>query len=298
MVHTKQAKSILNKHKKRDNWFLDEYSVNPYEGCSCNCLYCYVRGSRYGENMDAGLAIKENALEVLEKQLIRRAKAGEYGIVAVGTSTDAYIHHEEKWKLTEGMLQLLLKYRFPVFISTKCDLIKRDFELLKAIDKAAILPDDLKHRLARGVILSVSVSTMNEKITSFLEPGAVPPLQRLNLLQEFKQQGFLAGVNAMPLLPFISDTQEELEKIIQAASLHGADYILPAGLTLFGTGAADSKTLYYRFLEKYDPSLIAAYNNLYCNNSSAPWQYQQQLKQRANAICKKYHLRTSILQEQ
>ena len=51
MVKGIQIKSILNKHKKRDDWFLDDYSVNPYSGCSFNCIYCYIRGSKYGENM-------------------------------------------------------------------------------------------------------------------------------------------------------------------------------------------------------------------------------------------------------
>ncbi|MBK5273152.1 MAG: hypothetical protein JJE22_19295 [Bacteroidia bacterium] len=143
MLHQKQVKSVLNKHKKRDSWFLDDYSVNPYEGCSCNCLYCYIRGSKYGENMDDGLAVKINALEVLEKQFASRAKKNQYGFVTVGSGTDAYIHHEEKLGMTEGFLCLMLKYRFPVFISTKCTLIKRDIELLKEIDKVAILPDDL-----------------------------------------------------------------------------------------------------------------------------------------------------------
>ena len=30
MVNEIKVKSILNKHKKRDDWFLDDYSVNPY----------------------------------------------------------------------------------------------------------------------------------------------------------------------------------------------------------------------------------------------------------------------------
>ena len=121
-MHQKQVKSVLNKQKQRDSWFLTEYSVNAYEGCSCNCLYCYIRGSKYGENMDNGLAVKSNALEVLEKQLQAKAKKGQYGIVVVGSATDAYLHHEEKWRLTEGMLKLFLKYRFPVFISTKSNI--------------------------------------------------------------------------------------------------------------------------------------------------------------------------------
>jgi DNA repair photolyase len=56
MVNEIQVKSILNKHKRRDDWFLDDYSVNPYEGCSFNRIYCYIRGSKYGENMAGTLS--------------------------------------------------------------------------------------------------------------------------------------------------------------------------------------------------------------------------------------------------
>jgi len=74
-----QVKSILNKHKKGDDWFLDDYSVNPYSGCSFNCIYCYIRGSKYGENMAETFSIKVNSPEVLERQLRRRAMRNEYG---------------------------------------------------------------------------------------------------------------------------------------------------------------------------------------------------------------------------
>ena len=296
-MHLKQVKSVLNKQKQRDNWFLTEYSVNAYEGCSCNCLYCYVRGSKYGENMDDGLAIKSNALEVLEKQLQTKAKKGQYGIVVVGSATDAYLHHEEKWRLTEGMLKLLLMYRFPVFISTKSKLVLRDIELLKQIDKAAMLPEDLKTSLGRGIILSTSISTMNEEIAHILEPGAATPIERLKILQQLKQQGFLCGVNAIPILPFISDTKEELEKIISSAKGHGADYILVGGLTLFGKGPADSKTLYYEFLKRYDPSLVQKYQEMYGINFFPPKEYQEKLKQKAVGICAKYNIRTAILDQ-
>jgi len=295
MLQTKPVKSILNKHKKRDSWFLDDYSVNPYEGCSCNCLYCYIRGSKYGENMTERLAVKENALQLLEKQLLVRARKNDYGFVAIGSATDAYMPHEASYKLTEGFLKLFLKYRFPVFISTKSTLLTRDIELLQQIDATAILPDDLKGTLKRGVILSVSMSTMDENICKMLEPGAAAPLERLKIVQQLKAAGFLVGVNAMPVLPFISDTPQELEKIIAAAKAHGADYILTGGLTLFGKEAADSKTLYYKFLERYDATLITAYDNLYRGLFYPPKYYQENLKATAAKICRQYNLRTGIL---
>ncbi len=296
MVHHKQVRSILNKHKKRDSWFLDDYSVNPYEGCSCNCLYCYIRGSKYGLNMDEGLAAKINGLEILERQLATKAKKNQYGIVALGSGTDAYIHDEEKFRLTEGMLHLFLKYRFPVFISTKCTMITRDIELLKKIDQSAILPPDLQVSLKRGLILSVSISSLNEKITNMLEPGAAPPPQRLELVRQLKDHGFLVGVNAIPILPFISDSEEELEKIISASKEYGADYILVGGLTLMGEGPADSKTLFYKFLQRYDASLLPKYQQLFGANYYQPFSYQNELKRKAQRLCKKYLIRNQILE--
>ena len=69
-----QAKTILNKTKRRDPWFLDDYTVNPYSGCSFNCLYCYIRGSKYGTHMEEKLAVKENAPALLDKALALRAR--------------------------------------------------------------------------------------------------------------------------------------------------------------------------------------------------------------------------------
>ena len=51
------VKSVLNKTKKRDSWFLDDYTVNPYSSCSFNCLYCYIRGSKYGTNLEKSLSV-------------------------------------------------------------------------------------------------------------------------------------------------------------------------------------------------------------------------------------------------
>ncbi len=46
MVGDIEVKAVLNRHKRRDEWFLDDYSTNLYERCRINCLYCYIRGSK------------------------------------------------------------------------------------------------------------------------------------------------------------------------------------------------------------------------------------------------------------
>jgi len=295
MIAYKEVKSILNKHKKRDSWFLDDYSINPYEGCGFNCTYCYVHGSKYGENLAEKIIIKKDAAAILDKQLTNRAKKNQYGYIAVGSATDAYMQIEEEVGLTRELLKIILKNKFPVFISTKSTLIVKDFDLLKEIDAKAILPEDLIENPGRGVIISFSLSTMDIKLAKQIEPGAPSPANRLQTLKQCKEQGFFCGVNAMPLLPFISDTDEELEKIIAAAKQSGADYILPAGLTLFGKDERDSKQLVYKFLTLNYPHLFEKYERIYGSVFYPSWQYQQELKKRAELLCNKYQIKNSIL---
>src|SRR5450432_2884846 len=98
MIRTKEVKSVLNRHKRKDEWFLDDYSVNPYEGCGFNCLYCYIRGSKYGENMSEKLSVKSNALEILDRQLFNRAKKDQRGFVVLASATDPYMEIEKSYK--------------------------------------------------------------------------------------------------------------------------------------------------------------------------------------------------------
>jgi len=295
MVNEIKVKSILNKHKKRDDWFLDDYSVNPYSGCSFNCIYCYIRGSKYGENMAKTLSVKINAPELLEKQLSRRAKRGEYGIIALSSSTEPYMPIEEKLKLTRKLLEIILKYKFPVEVATKSKLVLRDLDLLKEIDRNAILPADLKPKLKHGAIISFSISTLDEKLAKILEPGAPKPIERLETMKRCKEEGFFTGVCFIPVLPFLSDSEEQLEETIRTVKEYGADFIFVGGLTLFGKGPADCKTLYYKFLEKHYPELVPKYKSLYRIFWAPSKEYQKELEEKSKRLCEKYGIKNRII---
>jgi DNA repair photolyase len=295
MMNEIRVKSILNKHKRRDDWFLDDYSVNPYEGCSFNCIYCYIRGSKYGENMAKTLSAKVNSPQLLGKQLSRRARKGEYGIIAFSSSTEPYMPIEEKLKLTRKLLEIILKYKFPVHILTKSKLVLRDLDLLKEIDKNAVLPSDLKPKLKHGAIISFSISTLDEKLAKILEPGAPAPRERLETMKKCREEGFLTGVCYIPTLPFISDAEEQLDEMIKTAKDYGADYVLVGALTLFGNGPADCKTLYYKFLERYFPELIPKYKSLFKNSFQPTKEYQKELQERSIRICNKYKIKHRII---
>ncbi len=234
------AKSILNKTKKRDPWFLDDYTVNPYSGCSFNCLFCYIRGSKYGIHMERKLGVKVNAPELLEKALKLRGSKGDHGIIVLASATDPYLQLEREIKLTRQLLEIILKHRFPVHLITRSDLITRDLDLLEQIDKTAILPKDL-HGLDRGAMVTFSFSTLDDQVAKIFEPGATPPTKRLKTLKAIDKSGLLTGVSMMPLLPWISDTTESLEVMFESFKKNGAHYCMPADLTLFGNEPSNSK---------------------------------------------------------
>jgi DNA repair photolyase len=127
----------------------------------------------------------------------------------------------------------------------------RDLDLLKEIDKNAILPPDLS-KLKHGTLITFSLSTLEEKIAKIFEPNAPKPRERLEVLQKVKDAGFYAGIAYIPVLPFLSDSDEQLEEMIRTAKEFNADYVFVGSLTLHGIG----KDLYYKVLERYFPELL------------------------------------------
>lgn len=288
------VKSILNKAKKRDSWFLLDYSLNPYLGCSYNCLYCYIRGSHYGGDTTHKLGVKSNAAEILKKQLKRRAKNKEYGFIGIASSTEPYNEVEKEIKLTRSLLKIIARFKFPVSILTRSTLVLRDIDILKKINENAILPPDLKPKLRNGTIISFSFSTPDEKLARIFEPNAPTPKERLETMKKFKTLGFRTGVCFMPVLPFISDSEKQIEKMVVLAKNYGADSILTAGLTLFGDGPTDCKTVYYKTVEKYLPELLERTKKLFGEKFYPDPKYQRELAEKANRLCKKYHINNRI----
>ncbi len=286
--------SVLNKTKKRDKWFLDDYTVNMYSACSFNCLYCYIRGSKYGENLEQSLSVKINALEILEKQLASRAKKGQYGIIVLSSATEPYLNLEKDYELTRGALQLIAKYKFPVHIITKSDLIERDFDIIERIDKTAMIPNDIQG-LHNGAIISFSFSTLDDQVAKIFEPGATSPSKRLNTLRKTINNGFLAGVSMMPLLPFISDTTEHLELLFSTFKEANVNHLFPATITLFGNGKADSKTLVLNAIRNHYPELENRYLNYFKNGYEMPSYYQKAFNRKMKEMCNEYQINNRII---
>jgi len=281
---------MLNKHKRRDPWFLDDYSVNPYRSCEFGCVYCYIRGGGYGGGAERGLAAKVNAPTILKGELSRRAGRMEYGFIALSSATEPWMKLEQNYMLTRRCLEVIARYRFPVHCLTKSPLILRDLDLLREIDESARLPQDLRG-LKHGVIITFSLSSLDEDIARIFEPGCPKPEERLEALQMVREEGFFAGLAYIPVLPFISDSDDSLEEMVKAAKEHRADYVFVGELTLPG---AEMK-IYYKVLERNFPELLPRYEQLFGAAGQPRMEYRRDLESRARRICRRYGIRYRIM---
>ncbi len=295
LVKKIEVKSVLNRLKRQDDWFLVDYTVNPFMGCGFNCIYCYIHGSKYGGEDTTIFQVKTNAPEVFQRQLKNRARKREYGFIGLGSSTEPYPSIEADLKITRELLKIIYRFKFPVNINTKSTLVLRDLELLRKIDEKAILPTDLQNKLEHGVIVSFSFSTVDPYLASIFEPGASTVENRLETMQKFKDEGFLVGANLMPLLPFLSDCEEHLDGMIGKMKEYGAEFVLVAGLTLFGDKPTDCKVRYYETLKKHFPEIIPETRKLFGNSFAPSPSYQHNLAKLSQKLAKKHDIRTRIL---
>ena len=141
MVNEITVKTILNKSKTRDDWFLGKYTLNPYAGCSMACIYCYTRGSKYGGDYGVEVSPKSNAVPVLKKQLRNSIRRNERGIIILGSAADPYPAVEKDLNLTREILGIIKRFKFPIHILTKSELILRDMDILNGIKEVSILPE-------------------------------------------------------------------------------------------------------------------------------------------------------------
>jgi DNA repair photolyase len=244
--------------------------------------------------MEEKTSVKKNAADLLDKALSLHARKNRYGFIVLASSTDPYLQMEENMQVTRKCLEVILKYKFPVHIITKSSLVKRDFDLLKKIDKVAILPEDLKGKIS-GTLITFSFSSIDPGSGKIFESGAPSPSERLLTMKSASESGFLTGVSLMPLLPFISDTDEQLEKMISSFANYGAKYIMPAGLTLFGNSTSDSRTLTLDKIKTYYPQLLTEYEKLFSSHDYPSNEYSARINSITNSIIKKYSLRNRIL---
>lgn len=239
------AKTILSGYAEHNDWFGSNYNMNIYKGCCHGCIYCDSRSECYRIDDFDEVRAKENALEIIERELKGKRRKG---VIGTGAMSDPYNPFEKTYQLTRCALELIRRYGFGVSIATKSSLVARDVDILKEISRYA------------PVLVKITVTTCDDDLSTKLEPHVARSSERFAALKRLTEQGIFAGILLMPVLPFIEDTQENITGIIHLAQENGARFIYPGfGVTL----RQNQREWFYAQLDKHFPGIREKYERTF-----------------------------------
>ncbi len=237
IMHFVDVKGILSAHN----------GMNLYRGCTHGCIYCDSRSKCYSFTHDfADIEVKQNAPELLEKALRSKRKKC---MIGTGAMCDPYMHCEETVQMTRRCMEIIDRYGYGLAIQTKSDRILRDLDLLKSINEKA------------KCVVQMTLTTYDEDLCKILEPGVCTTKERVKILQTFHENGIPTMVWLSPILPFINDTKENIEGIL--------DYCIRAkvhGILCFGMGLTlreGNREYFYAALDKHFPGMRERYHRKY-----------------------------------
>ena len=236
-MHYVEVKGILSAHN----------GMNLYRGCTHGCIYCDSRSKCYHiEHAFEDIEVKANAIELLEAALKRKRKKCMLGM---GSMTDPYIPLEEEIGNVRRALTLASRYGFGVTLTTKSNRILRDLDLLKEIN------DRTK------CVVQITLTTYDEELCKKIEPNVCTTKERLHVLRELQKAGIPAVVWLCPILPFINDTEENMQGILRGCAETGV-----RGVICFGMGLTlrdGNREYFYRQLDRLFPGLKEKYIKTY-----------------------------------
>jgi DNA repair photolyase len=254
------------------------WTVNPYRGCEFGCQYCYARYTHEymeldGADFERKIYVKQDAGALAGRDLSMEKIRGEH--VAIGTATDPYQPAEREFGATRAILeQMAARTGLSVSITTKSNQVVRDLDLLRRIAAHSSLS------------VNLSITTLRPRLARMLEPRAPRPDLRMDAVRELRDAGISAGVFAMPVLPGITDREEDLDALARAARDAGAQWF--AASVLFLMPSAQKQFL--PFLDVKFPRLARRYREWFSHSTYAPEAYRQEISARVAALRRKYGL--------
>lgn len=268
-----EAKTLLRKVNFDPNfWFGINYIMNLYKGCNHGCVYCDSRSDKYYIKDFDVIRGKKNIDYILKKELSRVST----GVIDIGAMSDTYNVLEGKYELTKSALGLIDIFGFGVSITSKSNLIVRDKLILSSISRN------------HSANIKISITSCDDSLAKRLEPFAPSTTDRMDTIRELSSAGIYTGVLITPVIPFITDSKENIESIISRAAENGARFIY----TKFGmTMRPGQREHYYSFLAEHYPKILQKYRNVYGYQYNCEAQNMEELKDTLISQCMKYGLK-------
>ena len=261
-INEVKCKSILSK----SGISVIDYAINPYYGCAHKCQYCYAvfmkKFTGHTEPWGDFVDVKVNAPEVLARQL-KRLKGSSH--ISFGTVCDPYQPLELKYEITRQCLEILKRYRHSISILTKSTIVVRDVDVLSRLNEVKV---------------SFTVTCVEDRIRKIFEPGAPSAEQRFKALRTLTHSGIKTSVFVAPILPYFSDSKQNLAAILRSAKQAGAQYVMFDTLNPYPKVWSNVR----RLIRSHFPQAMESYEQYHANRSM----YKLQLRERIVRLGDKY----------
>ena len=209
-------------------------SMNIYRGCSHGCIYCDSRSKCYQfTHAFEDIEVKQNAPELLAEALRKKRKQC---MIGTGSMCDPYIPAEKELCLMRRCLEVIERYDFGAAVLTKSALVLRDLDILERINRKT------------KAVVQMTLTTADDELCRKIEPGVCPTSRRFEVLCACRDRGIPTVVWFSPLLPFINDTKENVDGILDYCARAGVKAILCFGIGL--TLREGNREYFYSALDK------------------------------------------------
>ena len=139
---------------------------------------------------------------------------------------------------------------------------------------------------------AVSVGFLDDEVWRTVEPGTPPPQRRLAVARTLNEAGISCGVLMAPILPYLTDSDAQLEATVAAVAASGAPYVSPIVLHL----RPGAREWWQAWLRRERPDLLPRYRALYGDRSNTPKAYQHEITEKVRALADRYGVgRTNVL---
>ncbi len=255
------------------------HTLNPYRGCEFACVYCYARythtymGLHDPVEFETKIFAKVNMPQLLRRELASTDLTGES--IAIGTVTDPYQPAERRLGITRKLLASFRHVRgMTLSITTKSDLVVRDMDLLHEIGRH------------NRVHINMTVVTLDTALARGLEPRAPRPDLRMAALATLRQGGINAGIFAMPILPGLTDSHDDLHALAAATAAATGQYLVADPLFV----RSCIRPTLFAFLQEHDPDLLRRYRKVYGPDGHLPREYVRRLRERVRKVTEAHGL--------